>query len=77
MLLVHCVIHRENLVYKNSTAVLIDLLRSVMKCISLQSSVNYPKKAVKDTTESMLSKRMQNVRVSSSNFCENENCDHV
>ncbi|GFU09767.1 SCAN domain-containing protein 3 [Trichonephila clavipes] len=33
MILVHCVIHRENLVAKNSTPVRNEVLRSVMKCI--------------------------------------------
>ncbi|GFX89261.1 SCAN domain-containing protein 3 [Trichonephila clavipes] len=34
MILVHCVIHRENLVAKNITPALNELLRSVVKCIN-------------------------------------------
>ncbi|GFY02696.1 SCAN domain-containing protein 3 [Trichonephila clavipes] len=34
MILVHCVIHRENLAAKNITPVLNEILRSVIKCIN-------------------------------------------
>ncbi|GFS82033.1 hypothetical protein TNCV_1790981 [Trichonephila clavipes] len=34
MILGHCVIHRENLVAKNITPVLNEVLRSVIKCIN-------------------------------------------
>ena len=34
MIIVHCVIHRENLVWQNIFAVFNEVLKSVMKCIS-------------------------------------------